>query len=498
VDEFDELQSHLTSVWPAITLRTTAPQLRTIIILHSLPTDIVPAHLFPVFPAYEERFLAVVLTLLRAPGSRVIYVTAQPILPRIVDYWLGLVPGIDVDEVRSRLFLISPVDGSPRSLTDKLLDRPRLLDRIRRLVIDPRLAVMMPFACREGEARLALELGVPVYASNPRLWPLGGKSVARRMFREDGIPVADGAEDLHCVDDIVEALMALRRNRPDLDRAMVKLDQSVSGFGNAVVDLTAADRGTDALRRAIDVMELEDVEMTREEYLDRLREGAAVEELLAGDELRSPSVQLRNSPAGEVEVLSTHDQVLGGPNGLSFLGCRFPADAEYGPLVATLASRIGARLATEGVVGRYGIDFVVTRDAGGPWRPHAIEVNLRSGGTTHTFMALQALTDGVFDAEAGVFLDASGRPRYYTATDHLENPAYASLTPDDLFDILTERHIGWDDRTMTGVAVHMASAIAVAGRTGATAIAGTHGHADALLEAVGHALDVESRARLGG
>lgn len=65
-------------------------------------------------------------------------------------------------------------------------------------------------------------------------------------------------------------------------------------------------------------------------YLAELRRnGGIVEELITGDEFRSPSVQMRNSPTGEVEIISTHDQVLGGPTGQMFLGCRFPADSAY-------------------------------------------------------------------------------------------------------------------------------------------------------------------------
>ena len=492
MDEFDELQAHLVDVWPALTLRTTAPQLRTVIMLHSVPVDIVPGHLSPVFPAYEERFLAVVLSLLRAPGSRVIYLTSQPISPRVVDYWFGLVPGVDAEDARSRLYLISTCDGSPRSLTDKLLDRPRLLDRIRRLVIDPRLAVVIPFVCREAEARFALELGVPVYGSNPRLWQLGGKSRSRRVFRDACVPIAEGVEDVRSRDDLVAALVELRQRVPGVRRVMVKHDQGVSGYGNAVIDLTGVGPSAGELDSAVERLEVEDNETTAEEFLDRLADGACLEVMLTGDEVRSPSVQLRNSPTGEVEVLSTHDQILGGPNGLSFLGSRFPCDAEYGPLVADLALRVGRRLAVEGVLGRYSLDFVVVRDDGGPWRAFAIEINLRCGGTTHPFMALQTLTDGEFDSGTGVFTDVRGRPKFYAASDHLEDPSYARLTPDDLFDILSERRIGWDDRTMTGVAVHMASALAVSGRAGATAIAGTPGHADALLAAVRHALDVEA------
>ena len=35
-----------------------------------------------------------------------------------------------------------------------------------------------------------------------------------------------------------------------------------------------------------------------------------------------------HSPYGEVAVLATHEQVLGGPAGLLYQGCLFPARAE--------------------------------------------------------------------------------------------------------------------------------------------------------------------------
>src|SRR5215216_163381 len=51
--------------------------------------------------------------------------------------------------------------------------------------------------------------------------------------------------------------------------------------------------------------------------------GAVVEELLDVPGMVSPSVQLRILPGGEPLVLSTHSQVLGGPNRQVYLGCRF-------------------------------------------------------------------------------------------------------------------------------------------------------------------------------
>src|SRR5919204_1279922 len=100
-ETFAELQSRLRTFWPSVTLRSIGDIERTVVVVHSLSLD-VPEHLIPVFPAYEERFLCLVLSLLRAPRSRVVYVTSQPILPRVVDYFFGLVPELDTPDARAR------------------------------------------------------------------------------------------------------------------------------------------------------------------------------------------------------------------------------------------------------------------------------------------------------------------------------------------------------------------------------------------------------------
>ena len=79
---FAELQEQFRSIWPTVTLRSIGDVERTVVVVHSISFD-VPDQLIPVFPAYEERFLCLVLSLLRAPRSRVIYVTSQPIHPRV-------------------------------------------------------------------------------------------------------------------------------------------------------------------------------------------------------------------------------------------------------------------------------------------------------------------------------------------------------------------------------------------------------------------------------
>ena len=114
-----------------------------------------------------------------------------------------------------------------------------------------------------------------------------------------------------------------------------------------------------------------------------------------------PSVQLRVTPLGEVELLSTHDQLLGGPSGQCYLGCRFPADPAYArrdhaQRPRTIGAPAGAARACS-AGSRSTSSWSATRTAAGT--SFAIEINLRKGGTTHPFLTLQFLTDGRYDAD---------------------------------------------------------------------------------------------------
>jgi hypothetical protein len=484
---FAELQAKLRTFWPSVTLRSIGDVERTVVVVHSISLE-VPDQLIPVFPAYEERFLCLVLSLLRAPRSRVIYVTSQPIHPRVMDYYFGLVPELDTADARARFSTVSLVDGRNEPLSRKLLARPGALRRIRSLIGDPELAFILPFAVSRDEVELAVRLGLPIYGSDPDLLWLGTKRGSRRVFEEEdvGHPVGldvDGERDL------ARALREIRTRSPRARGAVLKLDRGVSGLGNALVEL---DRAEHDVRSAL---ELEDPEQNVEDYLAALDdEGGIVEERIEGNDLRSPSVQLRMSPAGQVDIMSTHDQVLGGPHSQTYFGCYFPADQEYAAQIAAESLKIGRRLAREGVIGRAGVDFVTVKGEDG-WHPYALEINLRAGGTTHPFFALQALTDGVYDPLAGEYRTRLGDLKYYAATDHLDSPAYQSLTPDDLLDVVAERGLGWDSENEAGVVLHMISALAVAGRIGLTAIGNT------LAEARAHYYDlkraVDDTAALG-
>jgi hypothetical protein len=233
------------------------------------------------------------------------------------------------------------------------------------------------------------------------------------------------------------------------------------------------------LRARVEAMAFEDEGIVLADYARELEGGGIVEERISGRELRSPSVQLRVTPLGEVEVLSTHDQLLGGPSGQSFLGCRFPANFAYSRAITNEAAKIGERLAQEGVLGRFAVDFVVVNDGSGSWTPYAIELNLRKGGTTHPFLTLQFLTDGTYDPATALFTAPGGREKHLVATDHLESELLRSLVVDDLFDIAVRHRLHFHQTRQTGVVFHMMSAVAEMGSVGLTAIGDTPDQADA-------------------
>jgi hypothetical protein len=495
-ERYARLQARLLPLWRSIQTMSQDPQ--TIVVVSSLVgADLRGAEM----QAYEERFLFLLL-LLRQPRAEMVYVTSQAIDPGIVDYYLGLLPGVIPGHARRRLHLVAPGDASPRPLTVKLLERPHLLERIRGLIRDPARAHLVPYTATGHEKELALRLGIPMYAADPRYYHFGSKTGCRRLFAEEGVPHPLGAEGLGGPEDVVEALAAMRARKPALQAVIVKHNEGVSGQGNASVDLAGlpAPGGPGeraALAERLRAMRFESPDQDYARYVEVLRaHGGIVEERIVGRDLRSPSVQLRVTPLGDLELLSTHDQVLGGPGGQSYLGCRFPADTAYAPLITREAAKIGRRLAREGVIGRFALDFVVARGPDGAWGAHAIELNLRKGGTTHPFLTLQFLTDGRYDPETAVFTAPGGRAKYFVASDHVESPLYRAFTPGDLFDLVARRRLHFDQTRQTGVIFHMMSALSECGRVGLTAVGDSHAEADALYGRTVAALDEEARAAL--
>jgi biotin carboxylase len=420
---------------------------------------------------YEERMLFTALWLQR-PALRLVFVTAVPVDPAVVDYLLRHLP--DPEDARRRLELVSVDDAEPRALSEKLLARPEILDRIRSLAGDPAAACVLPFNVTPLEQRVSDALGLPVFGPSPQHFPLGSKTGSRRVARRAGVGVVAGAEALWSVGDVERAVAGLLGERPEAEAVVVKLNNGFSGQGNAIVDLADVASPIDRSRTTF-CAEGESWPSFTEKIV---AEGAIVEELVRGPDVRSPSVQLSIAPDGAVEVLSTHDQVLGGPDNQVYLGCRFPAHRGYRATITAAGRRVAEVLAGEGVIGSFGIDFVVVPRAGGH-DVYLSEINLRLGGTTHPFGMARLVTGGAYDEDTGELL-VDGAPRHYVATDNLKTPALLGRRPAAVIAAIDRSGLAFNPARGTGVTLHLLGALRRYGKMGAVCIGRSPEDADEL------------------
>src|SRR5215203_5030241 len=453
---FAQVQERLGPLAERLVADPRIPQ--TVVVVPSLTLDAEELAKISGVHHYEERLLCM-LMLLRMPRTHLVFVTSQPVATSIVDYYLHLLPGVPLRHARSRLTLLSCYDASDVPLTKKILDRPRLIDRIKGAIADPESAHLSCFNSTALERSLAVRLDIPLYGNDPELNGLGTKSGSREVFREANVPLPDGFEHLRDAEAVVE----LKRRHPRLRRVAIKLDEGFSGEGNAVFNYEGAPEGRDLARWVRDELlrrvKFEAKDETWERYCHKFAEmGGIVECWVEGEEVRSPSVQCRINPLGESSVVSTHDQVLGGPSGQIFLGSSFPADAEYSRDITEAGQRVGEVLRERGALGRFAIDFISVRRGEG-WEHAAIEINLRKGGTTHPYLILRFLTDGTYDANDGLYCTPTAKPCYYYASDNLQSPAYKGLTPDDLIDIAVNNGLHFDGASQQGVVFHLIGAL---------------------------------------
>lgn len=419
---------------------------------------------------YEERMLFALLWL-SDPSTRILFATSVPIDREIIDYYLSF---LDSEQgVRERADFVAVGDHERLALTSKLLTHPEAIADLRAGVVDVHDAYMLPFNVTSLEQELADRLDIPIYGPSPSLIPLGSKSGSRRVARAAGVAVLDGAEDLRSLAELEAELLRLRSRRPPVEAAVIKLNNGFSGQGNATLRL---DRFVSPLDRSPTVFCAQ--EESWSSYAEKIAaEGAIVEELVHGPDVVSPSVQLRIVPGQDVEVISTHDQILGGPDDQVYLGCRFPAEPSYRAAIKDCARHVGRVLADEGVIGLLGIDFIVTGDR----RVYLSEINLRAGGTTHPFFMAQLVTGGRYDHETGELV-AGGRAKHYVATDNLKSASYVGLRPAQVIDALEGAGLAYSRSSMTGVTVHLLGAMKEHGKLGVLCIANSGKDAQSLYD----------------
>jgi hypothetical protein len=393
---------------------------------------------------YVERTLSHSLWHLKNPEVELVFVSPRPVNAAMLASHLSCLPA----DAITRFHVVVVEGASTRCLTRGLLDDVRALRELHGLV-RPELALLVPFLVSEDEIELACTLGIPL--EGPVDIGLNTKTGSHRVFRDAKVPHQRAQIDLRSVQDLQSAVRQWYEAGGS-DAIAIKLDAGVSGLGNLHItrkQLTATlvqlqrERAprtarehrqllSRAVRRTIVETGRSWVALRRD-----LAEGFIVEEWFQGRVISSPSVQGFISPAGEVGVVATHDQML---EGQVFKGASFPAfphDPTWRKQLMSYGESIARVLARKGALGNFAADFIFGQTPSGAHVLSAIEINLRQGGTTHPYRNALGLKEVSFDRESGLLVDGDGTPLYYVATDNGHSEAMKGYSTDEMLGLLS-------------------------------------------------------------
>ena len=468
---------------------------RDIIVVPALSLDKQELKKIPGYQHYEERMLFT-LAHLAHPQTRVTFVSTLKIDPAIVDYYLSKLP--DPVGARQRLRMIHLYDNVADASVDRpfdwLSERLNRRPEVRRRIldgVDRGKAHLYPFAVTDAEKRLAVNLGVPILGSDPKLAFYGAKDGCRQTAVEAGVPLPPGTNKrVHREGKLIDAIERFVTRYPAAEALMVKLTESFSGEGNAKFDLKGlaalphSERRREIAKRLPKMKFMAGDGSSWEHFRGQMKAVGAIIELFMPGVIDSPSVQGYIGPDGKVEILSTFTQVL---DGQEYMGGISPADPKHLAQLHKTGLAIGRVLKNKGALGRYAVDLVVTDcpdcgERGLPGRgAYYIETNLRLGGTTHSVNALRlfsatpnAYSD--YDPKSGAIVSArSGRGLFHKVTDRLNKEigrdALRGLTPAQVVGLIKAAGLDWNPKTEEGIILHLMGALREHGNAGFTAAA---------------------------
>eukprot|EP01111_Echinosteliopsis_oligospora_P001476 TRINITY_DN1221_c0_g1_i1.p1 TRINITY_DN1221_c0_g1~~TRINITY_DN1221_c0_g1_i1.p1 ORF type:complete len:556 (-),score=156.03 TRINITY_DN1221_c0_g1_i1:55-1635(-) len=378
--------------------------------------------------AHEERHL-IFLNLLKNKKARVIFVISSPLDVDIINYRMKIFSQSYNDPTAiNRLILLSADDCSNRPLTVKILENQKLMDEIRSNIRNPEKAIMLSYICNPLDEELRNKIGIKKWFGSEGTQHWGSKSGSRQIFLESGVPIAEGLnEPIYSADLLYHHAFHLKKSTK-ANRLILKVDDGSGGWGNVVLDFTGinCDDDDDDASFCLDdvkkvvkkgVLDLK-VWVDFGGFEEELKEcGCILEEMIdPKNELwvqNTPSVQLYIRGENQVQVLSTHEQAI---DGCFYIGCKYPAHADYLSSISHFAKEAGKTLARKGVRGFFGTDFLATKDPkSNKWHIIALEINLRLCATTFAYFNLLTSVDEAQVAKKKyMFLDEVHLKKSYT------------------------------------------------------------------------------------
>lgn len=486
--EIESIQRSRENLWEVFE-RIKRGEEHTIVALPSLTFTAELLENIPGISTYEQRNIWEALSAMN-PQTSVILVTCEPI-PRSGLEHLIEAAGLDKSVMeRIKLFpLPNPIPNVP--LTRQILGDPNLLNELKSH-IKTDCAYLAPFHTTNEECLLAQSLEIPVFGIHPHLEYFHGKSGNKKIFNEANIPTVDGLGDIRELKQLKMGIRHIWSRHPELEKIMLKLNQGVSGDGNACLRLPFSfsqflklnpESQEQCLTKLIEEIKFCSEKMTSAKYIESLKNGAVVEEFIAGEIKDSPSCQGMIAPNGEVKIFSTHEQILD-ESGQRYLGCHFPCKSSYREKIMYYTRRVGQVLAKKGVLGFFGVDYVVSEE-----KIYAIEINIRQGGTTHPFQMTSKITNSHLCPETHVLRDVNQQPYCYRSFDNYTHPGLSEVTADILLTYMRAENLLFSQEKKSGVVFYLLNALDEYNKLGFVCIGHNQAEINELYEATIKALE---------
>lgn len=460
---------------------------RTFVVLSGYNSDKANLKQIQDLNRFEERMFFF-LFLLKYKRTKIIYVTSPKFNIKLFDYYIGLTADNESEkrDMLKRLRHIEVKNKKGLSLSERLLNDQSALDEIQRSITNQDTAVLRCYNPTNIERDLSLKLQIPLFASLEKFDFVGTKSGSRKVFEYTGQTVVPGYSNIKSSEELFRKIATLLCKYPLQPKLIVKLNSGAAGRGNAIFDVLKFAKANSLnflkscriskvetiVSKNIDkFLELQNSNNSVTKYLSNFDKlGGIVELFLEAKYKNSPSVQVHITASGKVEILSTHEQILGGENKQKYLGCKFPAEASYRRVLTSSVRKIADWMKEKGMMGYFGIDFIALKKSKDEkWKVYPTEINLRKAGTTHPFRTAYFLTRSKYNNSQGT-LRCGKTPIYYYAKDYVESTSYKELCPDKLLEIVSSNKINFNENTNRGVVISMPGGIKKYGRFGAICI----------------------------
>lgn len=441
---------------------------------------------------FDERSLCHLETL-RQPDIRVILITSKPIDTDIFDYHFQELYQMNVNQERSareRLLLLSPQSQRPVSLAKLVMEDRAILKILESEINKADVIELINFSSSSQIDLLGQNLNITVEEGPEFLsqyW--GSKAGSKEAFLKSNVPTPRGTTKVFkSLDEIKNAAIKMATAHSPSESVVIKLNEGgwAGGLGSAIISCRKLLQ-TNALSQS-----LERILQPWESFVQEILQGGAIVEEYVVGAVCSPSGQGYIDERGEVEVTSTHDQIL---DKGKYVGCSYPAPTQHLSQIYEAVRKVGKTLSDHGVRGTFGIDFIGF-DKG---KLLAVEINLRKVGNSHVFSYVKSIIANEIGSD-GLLKNKNNLPIYYV-NQWVYKPSLSKnkkMEPKTAIERLRRKGLFYNYKTQTKTIFHLLGTLNSSGFVEATSIENSREKALELARLVQTALSdgVTSSARI--